>query len=236
MDLLNNHLTGKYSDEEFGIMEKAYNLLIGLGDYKDVPEILANFTELTKRINNHDGSYVLLNNRNQVVFDKVPSIDGAFFSQYLYRYDDNGVLIKVELLLALYQGKIGKNYHIYEYNNSGELSVVRRYNNMDEVVKTTYCTDYVYDTQGHIINKSETHTSHYQDTSNIKEKKYTYIYNSQGKLTEEIMKETNSHTIYYFYDSDGRLISEKYESIDNPEWNNTTTYTYELCHLYKISQ
>ena len=123
---------------------------------------------------------------------------------------------------------------IYEYNEKNELAVIHRYNNVDEKFNTSKFSDYTYDSQGRIISKLETCIGNSDAVSTVTE--YTYGYNSQGVLIKEIVKQNNAHIIYYYYDSQGQLISEKYESVENPEWNNTATYTNELCHLYKIQQ
>ena len=229
VDLINS-LTGDYTNEQFEIMETAYNILVNLGDYKDAPEILSHFTEFTKQFNSNNDTYSILNNKNQVVFEAQTrmDLDNKFFTYYFYVLNEKGLLSKTERTEYLVSGKENSSYYIYEYNDSNELVAEYRYGQGDSLMQTINYTDYVYNSMGLIVNKKE--------MFNGVERKYTYVYNAQGNLTEGIVEQSNMGTAYYSYDANGRLVSEKFESVNNPEWNNTTVYTYELCHLYKISE
>lgn len=229
MDLLNN-LTGDYTDEQFETMENAYNILVKLGNYKDVPEVLSHFKEFTKRYSSNNNTYVILNNKNQIIFEPQTSshLNNILFRHYLYVFNDKGLLIKTELTDYLGNGEEYSNYYTYEYNDANELVVERRYGQGDALMQTINYADYVYNSMGLITNKTE--------KFNGIEIKYTYVYNSQGKLTEEIVEHSNLGNTYYYYsyDANENLVSVRFESSNNPEWNNTTVYTNEPCYLYNI--
>ena len=213
-----NDKKSKYTEAcaliESGNFERAYELLIEIGDYKDSAEMVARFryVPIKSTLTYADGYYevqeLILGNNCLPTKQTYVSSDGDNYSHY-YIFDANGRIIK-ESNQTLAREITNEPWTIdYTYDSNGNLT-------QEKYVSDDYwhSYDYTYNSEGTLIKESYTNSSGSDE--------YTYIYDNSGKL---LKKEYNSYDVVYTYDSKGNLI--KAEERNDSGSNYTTTYEYD---------
>ena len=233
--------------ERIEVMQEAYVLLTVLGDYKDVPDILARFTECTLRIRNlHTGQVW------KHIYNMQGDLVAYFTTDTVYctnTYDENGNLIRVDYIAISKSGNEQRYHRTYEYNDVGQL-VRHEY-------QGKYCWTYEYNASKNQVieyytfdgDLHRTITSTYVAGLVVKEyidfgdshNEVSYTYDENGMLVEEITVSSKSEYVYrdtYVYDENGNLIVEKeYTIYGNGETScSETTYTYSTVYIYTPPQ
>lgn len=255
MDLLNS-LTGELSVEQFEIMESAYSILEKLGDYKDVPEILAKFEKHSCKA---DENNVWVYDTQETLRIFISNGYSSYYSLYSYIYNDKEQIIRrnTKRIEPNANSREANYYNTYEYDSMGNITK-DYYSGCDiwadspSGSPSTYEYIYTYDELGNIINKTENRDGRiYKYGYTYDDKGYViketieydngntydtfYIYDENGKMIEEQMESYSGIRITrYTYDEQGRVISEEHIS-DDPRYNSISTYSYKQYHLYNIT-
>jgi len=240
-------LNTEFSRNQFEAMNKAYAILVSLGDYKNAPDLLSRFTECTyKKDNQFD--YTVLDRQGVCL---AQSTDGREY-RCTNSFNDKGELVKVD-----FKGKEKPYFRTYEYNDAGQLireDVVYEYQTTSrtyeydangnltteyysyhsayENSKRTSHFTYTFDDAGRIIKEREEYDDHYIET--------TYAYDEDGLLIgkNEYASEYGSLGRYtYTYDESGNLITTELTTEQNGStWYSETKYTYTTLYFYTPPQ
>ena len=234
-----------FTFDQVEAMDKAYQLLINLGDYKDVSKILSCFTMHTLKVNNNlDWKYISNQSGDLVAY---------FTNSAIYctnTYDSNGNLIRVDY--SDLKHKTEPHYRIYEYNDAGQL-MRHEYINGE---RNIYCWTYEYTTDGNetieyykyngVLQRTTTIT--YADGSAVKEyrdfgdsyQETTYTYDENGVKTGEITFLSSNQAVSrctYEYDNNGNVIAERVTTEQGGKTHDSeTTYTYSTVYIYTPPQ
>ena len=232
--------------ECYDVMQNAYAILTGLGDFKDVQAILARFEACILEAETLEGKtdYSIYTNDGLLLWSNAGA-RGAFTCTYTY--NNAGQITK-----KLCTTPQVSYYYSYEYDAEGNMSMEHYSgytmpNGSYSAESTKHYKDYTYDSNGRLLSKQATLA-----TGDIIT--YTYTYDNAGRLIQEVWytvladeeaaywKITDSTDTYtYAYDDTGRKTSEshKYQStkLDGRTseniWN--TTYTYKCGYYYHFN-
>lgn len=231
--------------DQVDAMDKAYQLLINLGDYKDASKILSCFTMHTLKVNNNlDWKYISNQNGDLVAY---------FTNSAIYctnTYDNNGNLIRVDYTDPKH--KTEPHYRIYEYNDAGQL-MRHEYITGQHII---YCWTYEYNTSvnetieyykyNEVLQRTTTIT--YADGVVVKEymnfgdshQEATYTYDEKGQVIEKTSYASSNGSLYtytYAYDESGNVIRESLvREIGDETSYSETTYTYSTVYIYTPPQ
>lgn len=202
-----------------GKCEEAYEILKGLGDYKDSAELLKNFIFIPSLYANGNGSFddvstVLFNDDNLPASYITIAPNLVHVNQYTY--DSNGNLIKdldvinEEIWLVI--------EYIYDEDNKlieRKSTNLSGYNNGNAITR-----EYIYDSQNNLIRETQT-SIHGEELYN------EYEYDAYGNLTKEVNSMGGKIMLIreYSYDSNGNMLSESY--ISNLGTKKVYEYTYD---------
>lgn len=133
-------------------------------------------------------------------------------------YDKNGHLLKE----ISYQNETKVSLVENEYDDNGNCVETTTYNFADGQQQMTYCTEYVYDSKGHL-----TESTSFDATGKLGSIEYTC--NSDGDVTEEVFRdkqgaETGERS-EYTYDKNGNCLT--YEHYYNNELAQAIEYEYD---------
>ncbi len=227
-----------------GDYESAYDALLS-GDKEANPEDLGKFITLPISVDckDYDGEYKATFSYNeQGLLTKLDIARKRSPKVYSFTYDENG-----NILTEMFGDADGSYINYFTtntYDNNGKLvsSVTKK---ADESETTVL---YTYDKNGRVLTETETTVDRWNDTStyihtslydangnllsrrNQKGSGAEYTYDSQNRLLTErdIGIEGDAYNIRtYTYGEDGRLVKEKWESGDDPDWWTEKSYAYD---------
>ena len=200
---------------ESGDYEAARAMLVKLGDYKDVKELLGNFryvilTDETYA-SNADGDDL-----GKYLTTYTYSDDGRLLSRtwenegYEYVYDENKNLIQI---LHVTSGVKGLHTE-YAYDEKGRL--IKETNYTGTMPLSGY--EYTYDDEGNVIRK----VSLYNDHLDLPYMQVQYTventYDEQNRLTSAVMTWSGGSVdrVNYIYDESGKLMREERPTDEGP--------------------
>lgn len=208
LDLLDS-LNTYFSCNQLETMSEAYALLVSLGDYKDVPQLLSRFTECTYKKDTKD-LYTIYD--NQGVY--LAKSSGEWEYRCVNTFDDKGRLVRVDNI-----NELNSYYQTYEYDDAGQLI---RENIVYEYQST--CYTYEYDADGNLITQ---HRSYQNINSGTSENTthFTYTFDEAGRIIKEREENNGQYMEYtYTYDENGMLIGKDSYASSN---GSLFRYTYE---------
>lgn len=167
-----------------------------------------------------------------------------------YIYDSLGNIIREEIRGLTEYAADGIT--TYSYDSQGNLVkedsrwgddiTTRSYDSQGNLINTVYLTyeydsymdTYSYDNWGNCIQKVRTYLNSdgtlYEYAKPIY---YYYTYDEYGNLIKEFYEENNATGVTeYNYDSQGNVLTEKYQWIVNDSWSNTTYLAAEYLTQY----
>lgn len=213
---------------EQGELAKAYNLLLSLGDYKDVEELLEHFyfvpTEGTFQSFSTEGEEPLLSYDHTFAYN-----EKGLLTQYdragnttVYVYDEQDRLLEERSTNAYYT-------HFTSYTYDGHGNVIKMSRGHSD--KVEYYEEYTYDEKGNRL--TETHFSKDPNAADLpfelpfrQELAYAYAYDEEGRvIRKERTCEDDKQVIEYRYDNTGLLLEERFAQNEGAAV--VTTYVYD---------
>jgi YD repeat-containing protein len=234
-----------YDKLEKGEYVAAYELFVGLGDYKDAAKEAARFRYVpVSCVGRYSGEGAMSNETTTVTLNENNLPEKCFISYddgtthtCTYTYNENGKLTSIfctdpegelEMFEAVYRadGKLEKetyryfsgNHYTteYTYDDRGyKTKVVETYPDGWRTMRT-----YFYDDNGNVIKTEE------ESNGNVFSKEY--VYDSNNRRTKVIERDADgniSWTDDYLYNEQGKLL--KITCTENGEVTDITEYTYD---------
>lgn len=216
---------------EQGELAKAYNLLLSLGDYKDVEELLEHFYFVPT-----EGSSTIFSDWGQT------PLPGC---EYVFTYNEKGLLTQYDRAGnttvyvydeqdRLLEERLTSKYHthttFYSYDERGNrisMVCVRT----DEEWEVWYYEEYTYDEKGNLL--TEAHFSKDPNAADLpvelpfrQELAYAYAYDREGRvIRKERTCEDDKQVMEYRYDNAGRLLEERFTQNEGAAV--VTAYVYD---------